>query len=116
MAIQYLENSATISTTEYSLPNNSTTLTPQTTAGQVQCFIDFNAMTASEEYRIRIYEQARTADTQRLVWDARLVGAQSQPLFATPALTLSRGWDITVTKVAGTDRTITWSVRRWPDA
>lgn len=118
MAIQYQEGSASISTTEYSLPGAGTysPASPQTTAGQVQAFIDFNAMVAGDAYRIRIYEKARTADTQRLVFEGRLEGAQSQPLWSAPALTLSRGWDVTVQQITGSARTITWSVRRWPDA
>ena len=114
MAIQYSEGSATIGSTEFSLPNNSTTLTPQTTAGQVQVFIDFAALAAGDVYLVKIYEKARTADTQRLVHQAYVVPMPA-PLWTNPALTLSRGWDITVTKVSGTDRAIPWSIRRWPD-
>lgn len=118
MAIAYQEGSALISTTEYSLPSAGTysPASPQTGAGIVQAFIDFNAMAAGDEFRIRIYEKARAADTQRLMYEGRLEGAQSQPLWSAPAQMLSRGWDVTVQKITGTDRTITWSVRRMPDA
>lgn len=116
MAMQFLEESATISTTEFSLPNDSTTLTPQTTIGIVQAFIDVANMAAGDEYTIRIYEKARTADTQRLVASWTLEGAQSLPLWTAPALMMARGWDITMQKVAGTDRSFSWSIRRLPDS
>lgn len=118
MAIQYLEGSATITVTEYSMPAAATYAagSPQTTAGQVQVMIDLANLAAGDEYRIRFYEKARTADTQRLIDEARVEGAQGKPLWIGPALTLSRGWDITIAKIAGVDRAISWSVRRWPDA
>lgn len=117
-SMTFLENSATITTTEHSLPANATysPASPQTTAGEVQAFVDVSALQAADDYRLRIYEKARAADTQRLLYDVPLEGVQSLTLWPSPVLTLSRGWDITLAKVAGTDRAISWSVRRLPDA
>ncbi len=103
--------SATISTTEYSLPNASTTLTPITVSGVYQVFIDFAAMTASEEYLIQIKEKVTSGGTQRTIYQASLEGVQTSP-FVTPSLILLHGWDVTVDKIAGTDRTIYWSIRK----
>jgi hypothetical protein len=103
--------SATISTTEYSLTNNSTTLAAQTTDAQIDIVIDFSAMTATEQYEIAIYEKVRAADSQMLAFPkATLTGAQpSAFVFLSP--TLLHGWDVSVKKVTGTDRTIKWSIR-----
>lgn len=116
MTIQYLENTNGTWGTEYSLPNASTTLTPQTTAGQVQVFIDLSALVAGDEYELSIYEKARAADTQQLVERVTILGQQAKPLYVSPAITFSRGWDVTLKRITPTDRTITWSIRRWPDA
>ena len=104
-------NSASISTTEYSLPNNSTTLTPQTDDGIYQVWIDFGAMTAADVYDVKIYEKVTSGGTQRTVSLSRLSGVQSGP-FVTPSLILLHGWDVTVDKISGTDRTISWSIRK----
>lgn len=113
MPISLTENSATIGTTEYSLPNNSTTLTPQTDDCVMQAWIDFGAMAAGDEYRVRVYEKVNgTGATQRQVSNHYLSGTQSEPAFVLPSLILANGWDITVTKIAGTDRSIGWSLRK----
>lgn len=104
--------SATIGVTEYSLSNNSTTLAAQTAVGCYQLFLDLNALTATEEYEVRCYEKVRSADTQRIVWRATISGALAAPAWASPALLLLNGWDFTVDKIAGTDRVITWSIRK----
>jgi hypothetical protein len=105
-------NTATISTTEYSLPNNSTTLTPITVDGVYQVFIDVSAMASGDEYLIQIKEKCLSAGTQRVVYSATLVGAQAAPIWISPSLLLLHGWDITMDKIAGTDRSISWSIRQ----
>lgn len=107
-----VDNSASISTTEYSLPNNSTTLTPQTDDALLQVWIDFAAMTAGDEYEWKLYEKVNGGGaTQRVIARGLLVGAQSHPV-VTPSLIVVHGWDVTVKKLAGTDRTIGWSLRK----
>jgi hypothetical protein len=113
MAITALyENSASISTTEYSLTNNSTSIAAKTDDGVFQCFLDLNALASGDEYELRIYEKVQSAGTQRIVYRSYFVGAQSEPHFVTPSLVLMHGWDITLDKLAGTDRTIGWSIRQ----
>lgn len=115
MITTYKENaSASIGTTEYSLANDSTTLTPQTTAGVFQPFIDFNALAAGDAFQITIYEKVVSTGTQHIVHHAEVYNAQSgdSPAWAGPALALLNGWDITVKKLAGTDRTIPFSIRK----
>ena len=113
MAITEYTINATVSTTEYSITGNGTTIQTQTADGVMQAFIDFNALTASEQYQIRVYERARSAGTQRVVYEAVVTGAQDE-IFVTPALTVMHGWDVTLDKLAGTDRTIEASVRLIP--
>ena len=103
---------ATIGTTEYDLPSSSNTKSSIASKGIVQLFLDLSALTASEEYRLRIYEKAITASTQRLIEDVIISGAQTQPIYVTPSLILMHGWTFTLTKNQGTNRSITWSIRQ----
>lgn len=111
MAITYTNSSASISTTEYSIVVPGTPA-PQTTDGVFQFWLDFSAMTATEQYCIRLYEKYDAAGTQRLVEEWILTGVQSKPMMVIPSMVLGEGWDVTVTKLAGTDRTIYWSIRK----
>lgn len=112
MAISELyTNTATISTTEYSLTNNSTSLQALGTDGVIQVFLDLNAMIAGDQYQFRIYEKVTSGGTQRVLYEAIVTGPQSPPLMAFPALVLIEGWEVTGKKLAGTDRSIRWSIR-----
>lgn len=105
------EDSATISTSEYSLPGDAAGVTAQTADGVYQAFIDFNAITAvADEFEVRIYEKVTSGGTQRVVWGP--VSINKPEVLVTPALMLLHGWDITVDKIAGTDRSIGWSIRQ----
>lgn len=102
---------ATISNTEYSLVNNSTSLASSTDVGVYQVFIDASNMAAGDEYEIDIKEKVITGGTQRNIYTAVLDGAQSTP-FVTPTLVLMLGWDVTMVRIAGTSRSISWSIRK----
>jgi hypothetical protein len=103
---------ATISTTEYDLPSNTTTKSSITTNAIVQLFLDLSALTATEEYRFRIYEKCVDGAAQKVIEDVIISGAQPQPIYVTPSLILMHGWTFTLTKNQGTDRSITWSIRQ----
>lgn len=109
MAITPTSDSATISTTEYFLASDSTTATYQTSDVIAQFYIDFSNMAAGDQYRVRVYEKIN-GSSARTIYDATLSGAQSSPL-VTPSLILTEGWECSVIKVAGTDRSIGWSIR-----
>jgi hypothetical protein len=115
MAITEYTINASISTTEYSVTGNTGSVQAQTGDGVVQAFFDFSAMAAGDQFQVRIYEKVRSASTQRVVYEAVLTGAQDE-IFVTPALTVMHGWDVTIDKLAGTDRTIEASVRLIPIA
>lgn len=118
MAItEAFSGSATIGTTQYDLPNNSTTVSAQTTDGIYQAFIDFSNLTATESYQLRIYEKVVASgspgSTQRVIDDTTISGAQTaEPIYVTAALLLMHGWTFTLTKLQGTDRAISWSIRQ----
>lgn len=112
MAITELySNSATIGTTEYSCPNNSTTLASITTDGIYQVFFDTNNLAAGDQFQFRVYEKVTSGGTQRVIYEGFLTGNMA-PTYVMPSLVLMHGWDVTIKKIAGTDRSISWSIRQ----
>lgn len=103
-------NSATISTTAYSLPNNSTTGASITTDGVYQVFLDLTNLTITETYRIQVLEKVTSGGSQREVFSSVITG--TMPAWVSPSLILMHGWDVQVKKLAGTDRSISWSIRQ----
>lgn len=107
----------TISTTEFSLPNNATLsvagvpTSPIVQTGIYQVFIDVRAnMAAGDRFTFTVYEKIN-GGASLPVFVATRDGAQSDQI-VTPALLLMEGWDVTAIKNAGTDRVIPFSIRR----
>lgn len=112
MITTYNEGTATVGTTEFSVANGSTTLATKTDAGVFQLALDFSAMTATESYQITIYEKVASTGAKAVVHQATLNGVQASPAWMGPALSLLNGWDMTVKKLLGTDRSIDFSIRK----
>ena len=111
ISVTSFTGSQSVSTTEYSLTNGTTTLATQAVVGMYQAVLDLNAVAAGDAFEFRVYEKSRAADTKRLSFYAAFAGAQSCPVWFSPAVLLGAGWEMSIVKTAGTDRTITWSVR-----
>lgn len=99
--------------TEFSLTNASTTVAAQTSVGTFQAVLDLTALALGDSYELRVYEKARAADTQRALLLATFNDAQGTDSSITfsPPIILGAGWDFTLKRIAGADRTITWSIR-----
>lgn len=102
----------TVTTTEHSMTTDTAGPDAETSDGIFQAFIDFNALAVGDVFQFRVYEKVLAASTQRVVWEAIISHAQSTPVFVSPALVLLHGWDMTLDKQAGTDRSIDWSIRK----
>lgn len=100
-----------VDTTEWSLTTDTAGPDADTTDGVFQAFLDLNDMIAGDQLQIRVYEKCRSGDTQRVVYEAILTGAQAQPMWVSPSLILLHGWDITADALAGTI-TVLWSIRQ----
>lgn len=102
--LEVLDNVA-ISTTEYSVTNDSTTIATNTADGIFMLFLTDTGTTTqmdkTSEYEIRVLEKVHNGGTQEAIFRATIKGVQSEP-FVTPPLPLGNGWDITVKKLAGT--------------
>ena len=103
---------ATISTTEYSLPNaaNYSSGSPITADVVGQIWLDLGALAAGDDYTLNIYEKV-DGGTQRLVDSFSFKDAQAKAIVVLPAFLLMDGWDVSMIKNAGTDRSIRWSIR-----
>lgn len=101
-----------ISTTEHSLTTDTAGPDTDLTAGVYQPFIDLANIAAGDVYSFRVYETCRTGDTQRRIYSTIFSGVQSSPLWVGPSLVLGVGWDMTLQKISGTDRTINWRISK----
>lgn len=107
----YSLNAVTVGATELSIVSGTTTLQTITTAGVYQLFVDASNMAKADEFRIKIYETVRSGGTKRVLMAATLMGVQAE-LYCSPSLILMNGWDMTLAKIAGTDRAFTASIRK----
>jgi len=104
--------SESVGTTEWSLTTDTAGPDVETSDGVFQAFIDVNLVANGDEFQLTVYEKAQSGDTQRVVYRSYITGLQGSPIYVLPALVLMQGWDITLKKLAGSDRTITWSIRK----
>ena len=102
---------STIGTTEWSLSNNSSTIAAQTTKVTAQPWVDTTNIALGDEFELRLYEKVKSGGTQRLAGKWSIAGAQSEPAWTGPALMVGNGWDWTLKKIGGTDRSIDWEIR-----
>jgi hypothetical protein len=114
MAIsEVFSGSTTFTSTEYWLAAGSTTQgSGQATDGVYQLFIDVSTLTAGDIYRIEAYDSARSTDTAREIFKDFVGGPVDSGIWASPSFILMHKWDFSVTKIAGTDRTLPWSIRQ----
>lgn len=110
LTIGAYNDSASISTSEYSLPNDTTSGVPSsiTTDGIYAIKIYGASLVAADQFRFRIYEKILSGGTQRVLYECFITGLS--PALVFPSITLGNGWDITLLKVAGTDRTFEWNI------
>lgn len=110
----YELDGVTVGSSELSIVSGTTSLQTITDDGVYQLWVDpvGAAMAKGDEFIIRIYEKVEgTGGTKRVVFSSTLSDAQSE-LWVSPTLVLINGWDMTLQKVAGTDRAFDASIRK----
>lgn len=101
----------TVSTTEWSLTTDTSGPDATTAVGIYQAFLDLNALAAGDVFLFKVYDKiSGSGDTQRAIYEATFSGAQGTPIWVSPSLILGHGWDMTLDKISGTDRSITWRI------
>jgi len=106
--------SATIGVTEYSLPNAATYSAgaARTETGVLQVWLDMAALASGDQYQLSLYRKATSGGTllKAETWD--FTGAQTTPIFGSETFIVRHGWDFTLKKLTGTDRSIAWSIEQ----
>jgi hypothetical protein len=69
------------------------------------------SVAAADRFTAKVYDKCLSGGTQRIVHTLNIEGAQSGNL-VTPWLPLLHGWDMTLIKGAGSDRSMTASIRK----
>lgn len=100
-----------VSSTEWSMTTDTAGPDAETTDGVFQAFVDVADMIAGDVLEIRLYEKARSSDTQLLIHEWVLRGAQAEPLWVSDSFILLHGWDWTLKALSGTI-TCNWSIRK----
>lgn len=108
----YELDGVTVGASELSIVSGTTALQTITDDGVYQLWIDAYAMAKGDEYRIKLYERVEaTGGTKKVFAQFTLLGAQTE-IFVTPSFILMNGWDMTITKIAGSDRAFDASIRK----
>ena len=109
-----LDNTATIGTSEYSILAGTTTGVPtsQTTEAVIEVVLDLSALAAGDQFKLTYYEKAVSGGTQRTLNTFTFTGAVFPPHQVMDPMHLKHGYDITLQKIVGTDRSIGMSARR----
>lgn len=107
MATTITVDSASISTTEYFINADSTSAETNTDNMSVSFHLGLENMVAGDQYQIIFYEKAG-ASTKRAMFTAIATGVSED--FVSPSIRVANGWDIGVKRLAGSDRTIYWTI------
>lgn len=108
----YELDGVTVGATELSIVSGTTTLQTITDDGVYQLWIDAGTMAKADEFKVRLYEKVEgTGGTKKVFHAATLLGVQAE-VFVTPTFILINGWDMTIQKIAGTDRAFDASIRK----
>ena len=83
----------------------------ETTDGLFQPFVLIPAAaTPADIFEINYYETVNA--TQLIVWTGTVRGQGAVFGWAGPAMMLGVGWDMTIAKASGTDRTLLWHINK----
>lgn len=104
----------TVGTTEHSFVTDTSGPDAETSDGFFQPWFDLNALAAGDVFQIAGYEKVQSAGTQRKFMLAYVSGVQGVPIWVGPCVGLMHGWDFTIDKISGTDRSIEGSIRKAP--
>lgn len=104
--------SQSITTTEHDLPSDTTTVSSIADDGVYQVFLDLVNLADGDVFRFKAFEEI-DGTNQRVFWSVDFANAQgTEDGWVSPSFILLHGWTFTLTKIAGTDRTILWSIRK----
>ena len=108
------DTGTTITTTEYDLVDDANFTAADTTDdGAFSLILDVSAMVAGDEFQVCKYEKGHASDTAVKQVLANLRGVIPGGNFETPSFTMGHGWTFTIKRIAGSDRSIGWTIWQW---
>jgi hypothetical protein len=104
----------TVTTTEHSMTTDTAGPDVETSQGAFQAILDVSALANGDAFEFRIYEKAISGGTQRCLFYQVFSDAQGtdHANWPSPIILMGHGWDMTLKKLAGTDRSISWSINK----
>jgi hypothetical protein len=102
--------SETVSTTEWDLISDSSSLSSLTTKAWVSGIIDLSGLAVGDVFDLRIYDKVYAGESQKLL-DRIALTKYSGPLYHIIPVELFNGWTLTLKRAAGSDAPIKWSLR-----
>lgn len=108
----FTQSALSVSTTELSMSNGTSTLAANTAGTTIQAFFDCNNMVKGDDYEITVYDMISASASRRTLENPRrLMDAQSSPNECTPMYPVLGGWDVSMKRIGGSDRTFDVSIR-----
>jgi hypothetical protein len=86
------------------------TLSTITTAGVYTLAVDSAALAAGDSVVLRVYGKARSADTERLIFESAFSDVQGDPLKLSFTVVSPHHFKATLQQTAGTGRAFPWAV------
>lgn len=107
---------AIIGSNPYSISATTTsTSAAVASTGVFQAYIDFSNMGTSDEYLVEVWEKTHANASQQVLDSWIYSYPLAKPLAVLPAIVLSEGWDVRITRIGGATSTaigIPYSVRK----
>ncbi len=113
--VEAFAGSQAVTNAEHSLTTDSAGPDTETSDGWFQVVLDLSDLVNGDVFDLYGYEKAQAGDTQRRFVNFTFAHLQSIPNWISPPYMLVHGWDFTLIRSAGTDATITWSIRKLDD-
>lgn len=114
MAIAEISGTETVTTTEWSLTGDAARAAQAVTDQGAVCIeLDLTTVVVGDQYELAVYEKVLSGGSQLKGQTFIFTGgAIGNPRWTSPSYQLKHGWDWTLKKLTGTDRSISWSIRR----
>ena len=87
-------------------------VSPETTFGIYQVFIDCNNMSSNDSIIIQIKESISTGGISRAIIYDTLYGIQQTPIWVSPYIILCKGWNVTINHYSGLSNSFPYSIRQ----
>lgn len=110
MPTEAFTGTETVTTTEWSLTTDTAGPDTETSDGIFELWLNVDAMALGDRFEVKLYEKVTSAGTQRKV-DTWVITNDATSHRRIYLGMLMHGWDVTIIKLAGTDRAIDWSLR-----